>query len=297
MGCLYLYGMILATQHLRAKQAFPKADTYCELAERRYGVGGETGTAAIVLASLGCRVRAAGTHLGSRNCELIRSRFGRSGIDASELVYDEAFPGVEDTVVIAGSTRTCFGQFGALFSGGLGWTEPPSETSVRGCATVGCDPFFGDEIARLCVRNGKPYAVIDCTHDSYFNRHCAVNAVSHEFLDEHYPGVGYRELLRLYTDNTDGLVIFTQGEGKMLYGRRGGALCELGAYRVEVAGTLGAGDSFKAGTIYGLANGFDDRRLVEFSAATAAYSCSHYPIDEHPATLEGVERIIAADHR
>jgi sugar/nucleoside kinase (ribokinase family) len=61
-----------------------------------------------------------------------------------------------------------------------------------------------------------------------------------------------------------------------------------------VISTLGAGDSFKAGTIYGLANGFDDDELVRFATATAAYSCSHYPIAENPATIDGVHQIISS---
>ena len=169
------------------------------------------------------------------------------------------------------------------------------ERSVKECEIVGCDPYFGEKIAQLCVKYNKKYAVIDCTHDSYFNQHCAVNAVSHEFLEEKYPQSNYPDIFKLYTDNTDGLVIFTQGKGEIMYGRKGSGPKYLSAYKVDVVSTLGAGDSFKAGTIYGLYNGFDDTRLVTFATATAAYSCSHYPIADNPATLDGVNKIIASD--
>lgn len=295
MGYIYLYGMVLTTQHMLLKDQFPRADTYCEISEKHYRIGGETGTAAVILDSLGCRIKLAGSHLGYRNNLIVRRYFRNSNTDLSELVYDKNFYGVEDTVIIDKSTRTCFGQFGDLYAGDMGWVEKPAERSIQECEIAGCDPFFGEEAAQLCVKYHKKYAVIDCMHDSYFNRHCAVNAVSHEFLDEKYSKTDYRDVFKLYTDNTDGLVIFTQGKGKIMYGRKGNDPKYYNAYKVNVVSTLGAGDSFKAGTIYGLYNGFDDTRLVAFSAATAAYSCSHYPIADYPATLDGVNKIIASD--
>lgn len=58
----------------------------------------------------------------------------------------------------------------------------------------------------------RKYVTIDCAYDSYIHEHCAVNCISHQHLDEYYPDKSYDELFRLYTDNTDGLVIFTLGE-------------------------------------------------------------------------------------
>jgi hypothetical protein len=72
MGYIYLYGMVLTTQHIRTRWAYPKPDTYCEVEEKYYGIGGETGTAAVILNALGCRVKLAGSHLGYRNDGLVR---------------------------------------------------------------------------------------------------------------------------------------------------------------------------------------------------------------------------------
>ncbi|MFT3951044.1 MAG: PfkB family carbohydrate kinase [Oscillospiraceae bacterium] len=293
MGFLYLYGMVMSSDSIRLCGKYPEADGYGEIYARNYAIGGETGTAAAILAAMGCAVRLAGSHTGHRNDSVIRGYFTDKGVDLSELVYDAAFTGVEDMILIAEATRTVFGEFGKHFSGGLSWVEAPCEASVADCDAVGCDPFFGDEIARLCVKHSKPYAVIDCRHDSYFNRNCAVNAISHEFILSNYIGLSYADALGLYTAETDGLVIITLGENGMLYGRRGQVQKTMPAFPVKVESTLGAGDSFKAGTIFALANGFDDDRLVEFAAATAAYSCAHYPISKNPATLAGVVQIIA----
>ncbi len=294
MGYLYLYGMVMTSKSIRLRWDYPAADGYGEMEEEHYGVGGETGTAAVILSSLGCRLKLGGSHLGSKNNELIRAYFDKTQTDCSELVYDEQFAGVEDMVLIDKTTRTCFGRFAQLFSKGLDWVEKPSEESVKNADVVGCDPFFGEEIAHLCVKHNKPYAVIDCDYDSYLHQHCAVNAISHQHLKDKYKGQRVEDLFRLYTENTDGLVIITQGEGEVLYGRRGQEAKRFPAFAVDVQSTLGAGDSFKAGTIYGLAHGFEDDKLVQFATAVAAYSCAHYPIFEHPATLAGVQEIITS---
>lgn len=294
MSYIYLYGMVLTSQHIRTKGDYPKADSYCEIEDKYYGVGGETGTAAVILNSLGCQIKLAGSHLGYRNNELIRNYFACENTDLSELVYDEKFSGVEDMVIIDNKTRTCFGQFASLYAGEMDWVEKPLEKSVKECEIVGCDPYFGNEIAELSIKYNKKYAVIDCLHDSYFNKHCSVNVISHEFLKEKYSEMDYKNIFKLYTENTEGLVIFTQGEGKIMYGRKGNEPKYFKAYNINVISTLGAGDSFKAGTIYGLYNGFDDDELVCTATATAAYSCSHYPITLNPATLDGINTIITS---
>lgn len=294
MGYIYLYGMILSSQCIKLAWEYPTADSYCEIDRRFYGVGGETGTAAVILASIGCPIKLAGSHLGYKNNTLIHDYFANKSADLTEMVFDENFCGVEDIVIIDKSTRTCFGEFARLFTHGLDWVEKPQEESVKGANVVGCDPFFGDEIAQLCLKHGKPYATIDCMHDSFLNKHCSVNAISHEFLRDKYPEQSLDDVHKLYTNNTDGLVIFTQGEGEVLYGRKNESLKAFPAFKVDVESTLGAGDSFKAGTIYGLYKGFSDEKLVAFATATAAHSCAHFPISLNPATLPAVEKIIAS---
>ena len=68
-------------------------------------------------------------------------------------------------------------------------------------------------------------------------------------------------------DNADGLTILTQGGGDMLYGRKGAALHRMKPFDVEVRSTLGAGDTFKAGCVYGLLRGMPDEELVRFASA------------------------------
>ncbi|MCD7742392.1 MAG: PfkB family carbohydrate kinase [Ruminococcus sp.] len=288
---VYMYGMVMSTVGFLLNGQFPKADGTANIRKKHHQLGGETGTAAAVLCSLGVNVKLGGSHLGRLNRDLILNYFADKCADVSELKHED-FDGIIDWVFIDSQSRTCFGEWDKLFSRSEPFYEPPCESSVRECKCIGADPFFGEDIARLAVKHGKPYAVIDCEHDSFFNKHCAVNAVSHQYLDDHYSSMSYDDAYSLYTDNSDGLVIFTLGEKGAMYGRRGQAPKYCEAFEVNAVSTLGAGDTFKAGTIYALYKGMSDDELVRFSCATAASACMYFPIADNPPTIDRINKLI-----
>lgn len=284
---VYMYGQIMSTHSFLLKGCFPIPDDYAEIKEHYHLVGGETGTAAAVLAALGVNVRLGGTHLGNLNRELITDYF-KDKADISELVYED-FNGVVDYVFIDKNTRTCFGEWEKLYGRGMPFYEPPCEESIKNAECCGIDPFFYPRIsAELCRKYNKPYATVDCAYDSEIHKHCAVNAVSHEYLKTVYPDISHEELFRLYTDNTNGLVIFTMGEKELLYGRKGQPPKRFKPYSVDAVSTLGAGDCFKAGTIYALYNKMSDDDTVKFASALAGIACTKYPIAPDPPGLSEV---------
>jgi len=71
-----------------------------------------------------------------------------------------------------------------------------------------------------------------------------------------------------------------------MFGRRGQEPKLFKPYPIRVVSTLGAGDSFKAGTIYGLDQGMSDEDMVSFACATAGVVCENYPIPLNPPILE-----------
>lgn len=287
---IYMYGMIMSTEAFLLGGAFPEADGYGEIKEKYHHVGGETGTAAAVLVSLGCNVRLGGSHIGNANRDIIRGYFSDKSADLSELA-DEDFDGIVDYVLIAGSTRTCFGEWEKHYGRKTPFYEPPREESVRNAVCCGIDPFFHSETAvGLCRRYGIPYATIDCAYDSEIHRHCAVNAISHQYLENTYPDRSIDELFALYSDNTDGLVIFTMGEKELLYGRKGEPKRFM-PYSLDIASTLGAGDSFKAGTVYALYNKMNDDDTVKFASAVAGIACTKFPIPLFPPKLSEVKAL------
>lgn len=293
---IYMYGQILATNSFVLEGEFPKADGCGNIGESHYHVGGETGTAAAILASFGCEVKLAGTHIGPKNAQKIRTYFTEKNVDISELVYDEEFGGIVDYVFISGNDRTCFGEWAKIYRRTIPWYGPVQEESVKHCSCVAFDPLLDvkdTSVVTLCKKYGKQFATIDCTYDSEFNRNCEVNAISHQFMKETYgKDVDYRELHRRYTEESNGLIIFTFGEGDIMYGRKNQPIKLFHPYHVKVTSTLGAGDSFKAGTVYALSKGMADDEIVRHAAAIAGVACTKYPISDHPPVMEEVKALM-----
>lgn len=96
---VYMYGQIMSTYAYLLSGVFPEADGYAEIARKCHIVGGETGTAAAVLCSLGAPIKLGGTHLGRANAALITDYFADKCADISELEYED-FEGVSDYVII-----------------------------------------------------------------------------------------------------------------------------------------------------------------------------------------------------
>ena len=99
------------------------------------------------------------------------------------------------------------------------------------------------------------------------------------------------DILALMQAETDGLTVITQGGGEMFCGRKGGAIRRMQPFPVKVKSTLGAGDTFKAGCVYGLLHGMSDSDLVRFASACAGVAITRFPLPLHPPTLSEVRRL------
>lgn len=94
------------------------------------------------------------------------------------------------------------------------------------------------------------------------------------------------------TEAAEGLTIITQGGGEMLYARRGEEIHRMNPIPVEVRSTLGAGDTYKAGCVYGLLQGMSDKELVRFASACSGIAISRFPLPLHPPKLSEVQALI-----
>ena len=292
---VYLFGQVLGTHSFLLKDGFLQPDEYAEIREHYFLPGGETGTAATVLSSLGVSVRMDGTWIGSDVAPMLKAFYTDKRVDLSPLYFTEEDPGVMDYVVIAGLVRSPMGRFQALFSSGKRWWNVPGEADVTGCRAAAIDPFFGKEsllAMEICQRNNIPYVTIDSPHDSLLHRNAAVNVVSKECTSQHYAGMEPEEVMKRLMETASGLTILTQGGGDMLYGRRGEAVRRMKPFSVTVRSTLGAGDTFKAGCVYGLLHGLPDDDLVRFASACSAIAISRFPLPLHPPVLEEVQGLI-----
>lgn len=296
---VYLFGQVLGTHSFLLKDGFLRPDEYAEIKEQYFLPGGETGTAATVLDALGVPVRMDGTWIGAEVAPMLKAFYADKRVDLSPLRFVKDIPGVMDYVVIAGPVRSPMGRFQALFSSGERWWNVPKEEDIRGCKAAAIDPFFRDEslrAAEICGRLGVPYVTIDCPHDSPLHRYAAVNVVSRECTSQHYAGKAPEDVMALLQRETDGLTVLTQGGGEMLYGRKGGPLHRMKPFSVTVRSTLGAGDTFKAGCVYGLLRGMRDEDLVRFASACSAVAISRFPLPLHPPKLEEVKSLIENAH-
>ena len=294
---VYLFGQVLGTHSFLLKGGFLQPDEYAEIQAQYFFPGGETGTAATVLDSLGVSVRMDGTWIGTEVAPMLQAFYRNKQVDLSALHMWMDDPGVMDYVVIAGLARSPMGRFQALFSSGKRWWSIPQEKDIAGCKAAAIDPFFGNEsllAMEICRRHGIPYVTIDSPHDSPLHQHAAVNVVSKECTGQHYAGMQPEAVMERMMETAEGLTILTQGGGDMLYGRKGGVIHRMKPFSVEVKSTLGAGDTFKAGCVYGLLHEMPDEDLVRFASACSAVAISRFPLPLYPPRLEEVQAVISA---
>ena len=291
---VYLFGQVLGTHSFLLKDGFLQPDEYSEIAEQYFLPGGETGTAATVLASLGVSVRMDGTWIGTEVAPMLKAFYEDKTVDLSSVTFTEE-PGVMDYVVIADLVRSPMGRFQTLFATGKRWWSIPKEEDIAGCKAAAVDPYFREEsllAAELCRRNNVPFVTIDSPHDSPLHRLAAVNVVSKECAAEHYAGMAPEAIMEKMQQGTDGLTIITQGGGDMLYARKGEPVHRMKPFNVTVRSTLGAGDTFKAGCVYGLLHGMKDQELVRFASACSAIAISRFPLPLNPPKPEEVRELI-----
>ena len=290
---VYLFGQILGTHSFLLRDGFLQPDEYAEIKDQYFLPGGETGTAATVLDSLGVSVKMDGTWIGTEVAPMLKAFYADKQVDLSSMCFTED-PGVMDYVVIAGLVRSPMGRFQTLVSTGERWWNIPKEEDIAGCKAAAVDPYFRDEsllAAELCRRNGVPFVTIDSPHDSRLHQMAAVNVVSKECVPEYYAGMAPEAVMEKMQQETDGLTIITQGGGDMLYARKGEPIHRMKPFPVTVRSTLGAGDTFKAGCVYGLMQGMQDEELVRFASACSAIAISRFPLPLNPPKLEEVKAL------
>jgi sugar/nucleoside kinase (ribokinase family) len=211
------------------------------------------------------------------------------------MTYHADFPGWRDIVFCDGASRTVFGWFGNyLFETGQLWTDP-SEDAIRQARCVALDPFFrgaSERVAELCRAHHVDYVTIDCKWDTPLAQDARALVCSNEFIQNNYPGADPAWLFEQYRQVCSGLLIFTFGGRGLWVGSANTRRQILPAYDVPVVDTLAAGDTFRAGVIYGLLNGFSDDEIARFASATAAVVCTRFPSVAQPPTLEEIRALM-----
>ena len=72
-------------------------------------------------------------------------------------------------------------------------------------------------------------------------------------------------------------MIFTFGHKEIIYGSRVDDFKKYTPYRVSPVDGTGAGDSFRAGIIYGFLKKWPSEKMTGFASALAALVCQSFP--------------------
>ena len=291
MDKVYLYGMIsMSTVYVLDDDfVFPRPNEYAEIGKSVSSIGGEAANSAIMLSKLGIKTKLDGNWLSEKNAAKIRNILKPFNIDITRLKTRQNY-GTEEIVITDKNTRTVFGNYASFHKGKRQWNIP-QETDIQNATFVSLDPYFKNEsllAAELCVQNQKPYVTLDCKYNDYIAQNAEAVIISHELRDQAYKGRNMREIFKKYQTYCRGLIIFTFGSDELWYARKEENINRFKPYIIKPVDTTGAGDSFRAGVIYGLMKSWDDRSIVDFASAVSACVCLTFPHTLNAPGLDGI---------
>lgn len=277
---VYAYGVIASSELHLLSMPFPPPDGYAEITQTHFMTGGEALNSAIVLSRLGLNVQLDGNWIGDTPAGAwLLTTIRGYGIDTQRLRVEKGFDGVREIVFSDEHSRTIFGNYVDLLSTVRKWNIPQKADLAR--AQIVCvDPPFQAESALVgayALELGVPFVSIDCPYDQELSSAAAAVIISGEFRNRQYPQADLFELLVEYQQRASGLVVFTVGAEAILYGRRGTPSKRFKPFPVEVKDSAGAGDSFRAGIIFGMLKKWNDDQTIQYAAAVAGLVCASFP--------------------
>ena len=295
---VYAYGVIAASELHLLSMPFPSPDAYAEIAESHFMTGGEALNSAIVLSRLGVSVQLDGNWIGDTPAgERLLATIRGYAIDTQRLTVKQGFAGVREIVFSDERSRTIFGNYVDLLSTTRKWNVP-QKADLAKVRIVCVDPPFQAESALVgtyAVELGIPFVSIDCPYDTPLSSAASAVILSGEYRHRAYPQAGLADLFAEYQQRAQGMVVFTVGDDAVLYGRRESPIRQFKPYPVRVIDSAGAGDSFRAGVIFGMLQQWSDDQTIQYAAAVAAMVCASFPGVLNSATHAEVMQFIR-DH-
>ena len=156
-----------------------------------------------------------------------------------------------------------------------------------------------DRAANIAHELGCPVITADAIWPQYPLASLSdVVIISRAWLQTNFPGVyEYDHILELQAQGA-GIIIVTDGPRPVLVVRADGSAFGVEPYEIpNIVDTSGAGNSFKAGIIYGwLHEEWPLEEKVKFACAAAGLSCQQ-GASNRPAALEEIEALVRAQPR
>lgn len=277
---VYAYGVISSSTLHLLRQPFPPSEGYAEIAQTYSMTGGEALNSAIVLSRLGLRVLLDGNWLGDTlDGQRLLKTIQDYAIDTRRLRLKKGYSGVKEIVFSDEKSRTIFGNYLDLLHTKRKWNIP-RRVDLAQTQIVCVDPPFRAEsalVGEYATQLGIPFVSIDCPYHHALSTAAAAVIVSGEFRRREYPHFPPSELFSEYQARAQGLVVFTAGSEVILYGRKGESIKRFKPYRVRVIDSTGAGDSFRAGVVYGMLKKWSDDKIIQYASAVAGMVCERFP--------------------
>lgn len=292
---VYSFGVIASSTLYQLNGSFPAAEGYAEIGAVHHMTGGEATNSSICLAALGVRVRLDGSWIGANESgRRLKARLGSLGVDTSRLLLKEGYAGVSEVVFAANATRTIFGTYGRMLED-IAWNMP-GEEDIRRARCVSLDPFFGEasiRAAEKAAEAGVPVVTVDCRHDSPIVEYASAVIIAESWLGEQYPGQSPGAVFEAYRQACPGLVVFTFGDKPLLFAAPDEDVQTYQPHSVDAVDTTGAGDSFRAGIVYGFLECWEIPRTIEFASALAGLVCTRSPGVQDAPSLDEVHAFSA----
>lgn len=295
---VYAYGVIASSTLYLLRGDFPARCGYAEFVKKYKNIGGEAANSSLVLACLGLKVKLDGNWINpDEDADFLQKIFLDNQVDISRVSFRKC-SGPKEMLVVDANARTIFGTYGQL-SQEKSWNMP-TEADIAIASVVCLDPFFEEaslQVAEYAAKHAKPIVTVDCKYDHSIFQSAAVTIISEEFLRDAYPAEDMNGIIRKYQENTKGIVVITFGAKQIMYGSHKEGWNQFTPYQIDPVDTTGAGDSFRAGIIYGLLQKWELERCVAFASALAALVCQSFPGVLNAPHLEDVLSFLEEDHQ
>jgi sugar/nucleoside kinase (ribokinase family) len=294
MHQVYAYGVIAPSRLVELDGSFPHEAGYAEIMRIHPSLGGEAAAGAYVLARLGVATKLGGNRLApDQDSRRVLELLTATGVDCSSIATD-AEDQLTELVISGNGERTVLGSYGRMLTR-ESWSRPSRE-DIESARIVCLDPFFGAASAQAadwCRQASVPYVTVDTLPDSDLARHAAALIISEEFASRSFDSEP-EDVVSLFNRHCEGLVVLTRGSKPLLYSRRDTEQTQFKPFEVEARDTTGAGDSFRAGMIYGMLAGYDDVRLIQTASAVAAMVSQRVPGVLNSPSADELERFLAS---